>query len=317
MAPVMASTTRTSLGLLGFLVASLTALASTGCGGSVAGVGGHTDGGTGDDETDSGVNPECPAISQVNGGAACDVSGLTCPTGQLAPNCGGPSRNLQCFCDGESWTCEHAVAPPCTPPQCPAPAQVFPGAACSADLGTCSSSNLPVIDCKGTVTGSTGTGSCTCTPNGWSCPEEEELPACSPVCPVPSSVVPGGACGPIGESCTSTNVAQMNCNGNGPPTTNASCTCTSQGWSCAQATPACVPPAQCPDPAGVRSYGYCTAPGLTCPGNPQYCGGDIYYDAVQCDPYNRYWVPIATTVCEVGQPNLADGGPFDDASIYN
>jgi hypothetical protein len=298
------------LALLGFLAASLTALASTGCGGSVAGVGGHTDGGTGDDETDSGVNPECPAISQVNGGAACDVSGLTCPTSQLVPNCGGPSRNIQCFCDGASWTCEHAIAPPCAPPICPAPAQVFPGAACNADLGTCSSSNLPTIDCNGTVRGSTGTGSCTCTASGWSCPEA--IPACAPACPNPGQVFPGGTCGPIGEGCPSTNVPQMNCNGVGSDLIIASCTCTAQGWSCPQITPDCLPPPQCPDPAGVRSGGDCTPNGgLTCPGNPQYCGGDIYYDALQC---NGYWFPIATTVCNVGD---ADGGFFEDAAIYN
>jgi hypothetical protein len=314
----MLTTTRACLRFLGpLLAASLATVATTGCGGSVTGLGGRTDGGPGDDMTDGGpgddggVDPGCPPASRVNGGASCNVSGLTCPTTQLADTCGTTARPLQCFCDGESWTCEHFVALPCAPPICPAPSQVFPGDSCNTSLGTCTSSHIPVFGCGGTPTGSVTTGTCNCTANGWSCPEA--IPACAPVCPVASAVLPGGACGPIGQTCTSTNVAQMNCNG-GAPITSAPCTCTASRWSCVQEEPACLPPTKCPAPDSVRSYASCYQTGLTCAGNPQYCGGDTYYDALQC---NGYWVPVATTTCDLPGPAY-DGGLEDAAPpIFN
>ncbi len=61
----------------------------------------------------------------------------------------------------------------------------------------------------------------------------------------------------------------------------------------------------------MYSYGYCSnQEGQVCPGNPQNCGGEIYYDALECE---GSWVPIATTTCALYEGEDASTPFYGDA----
>jgi hypothetical protein len=89
------------------------------------------------------------------------------------------------------------------------------------------------------------------------------------------------------------------------------CFCKARSWAC-PIPPPCVPPPVCPPPQDVLMGGGCSWVGQDCPGNPTYCDGAIFYDALRCenDPFTSVpvWTSVAVTVC-----NSADGGVGPDA----
>jgi hypothetical protein len=191
------------------------------------------------------------------------------------------------------------------------------GLACSVSGLTCPLGT--VSDCNGGMR----TLECVCEGQSWSCDPVPPDPSCPPPssCPDPSTVYPGSGCGvPVGQQCASTEVASLGCGGELPPPTMGTCTCTTSGWRCPQDTVPCIsPPTSCPDPSGVYAGGYCTATGMTCSGNPQNCGGDIYYDALACQ--GNYWVTLARTTCDLYNEPDADGlildaAPIEEAVFY-
>jgi hypothetical protein len=180
-------------------------------------------------------------------------------------------------------------------PNCPAKSHVSDGFSCGLSGLVCPSSQT-VADCQG----NTKSLACFCDGESWTCEQATPVNCPTQVCPAPQSIYPGGYClsSGLGNQCTSTNLPYGgNCGGpiavlssqTGP------CTCTSSGWSCPVLQPQC-PVMGCPDPYSVYSYQSCYASGLVCPGNPQNCDGDTYYDALQCE---GYWVPVATTSCAI------------------
>jgi hypothetical protein len=52
----------------------------------------------------------------------------------------------------------------------------------------------------------------------------------------------------------------------------------------------------------------CSGPDLQCPGNPQWCDGAEFYDALQCN--GATWVTLAATEC-------GEGGVVDEAGIVD
>jgi hypothetical protein len=67
--------------------------------------------------------------------------------------------------------------------------------------------------------------------------------------------------------------------------------------------------APCPDPGTVFAGDGCTAPGVTCSGDPQTCGSTTLYDAVQCT--GGAWQVVASTICDVDSgfdAEAPDGG---------
>ncbi len=206
--------TRTSLRLGGFLVTAFLALA--GCGGGT----GHfastgDDGGPppgddilGDDALppagDGGpIDPRCASGSPIGTGFACGASGLSCPLGTIT-DCNGNPRTLQCFCDGAQWTCERVPTSDCAPPtSCPDPSTIYPGTSCSVSIGqTCYSTDIPSYGCGGSMP-PPSSGTCTCTPNGWSCPQGPVPPCIAPQpCPDPYTVYPNTYCNSEGLTCS-------------------------------------------------------------------------------------------------------------------
>jgi hypothetical protein len=178
-------------------------------------------------------------------------------------------------------------------PNCPTKSQVSDGYSCSLSGLVCPSSQT-VADCQGNAKSL----ACFCDGESWTC--EQATPVNCPVqlCPSPQSIYAGGSClsAGIGNQCPATNVTYPGCYGQIGVATNATCTCTSSGWSCPVPLPQC-PVQACPDPYSVSSYQSCSSSGMVCPGNPQNCDGDTYYDALQCE---GYWVPVATTSCNIG-----------------
>jgi hypothetical protein len=306
-----------SFRVLGTLLVSWLAV---GCGGSVSGVAVGDDGGPGDDSTDAAPDPRCPAPSKIAGGAACSVSGISCPESAAFTGCDGTSRPLTCFCDGVSWTCEHDVSPPCMQ-TCPTASSIKNGGPCSAEGEQCQSTNVAVGNCNGGIGSGTGTGYCSCSNGAWSCPIIEP-PCVAPTCPDPSKLIPGDKCAvPSTLVCNTNNLVVGGCPGELMAPTTASCSCYSGTWSCEQAIPTCGP-VPCPSATSVWAYGPCsTSPDMTCSGNPQVCGSSTYYDAFRCN--SGYWQQLTTTTCDLyGYPDASiydaavvsyDAGTYDDA----
>ncbi len=200
-----------------------------------------------------------------------------------------------------------------TNPKCLPTSNVFDGNACSLSGLVCPSIQ-GVSDCAGDVHAL----SCFCDGSSWTC-EQAAPPNCEDdggppsSCPDPYAIAGGASCASPGQQCEGA-VIYYGC-GDTPSSTMEACTCTSSGWSCPPiAEPPCIapPPTACPSPYNVYSYGYCNAqPGQVCPGNPQNCGGEIYYDALECE---GNWVPVATTQCSLypsydgGYVGYADAG---------
>lgn len=85
------------------------------------------------------------------------------------------------------------------------------------------------------------------------------------------------------------------------------CNCVSGQWQCAQGAPACPADAGslCPAPAQVLTGGACEPPQAICPGNPQVCGSQTFYDELQC--IDGAWQPLVETVCDVDASADAEG----------
>ncbi len=215
-----------------------------------------------------------------------------------------------------------ADAGPPIDPRCASGNPIGTGLACSVSGLTCPLGTI--TDCKGNVQ----TLECACQGQLWSCDPVPVLDCPPPppppsACPDPSTIYPGNECQvPLGQQCTSTEIPGGGCGGDVPPPETGPCTCTTTGWSCQTSLPPCLapPPESCPSPYDVFANGYCNTPGLTCPGNPQPCGDQTYYDALQCEDG---WVSIATTSCDLYPGDDAgvtyDASPaiFVDAGIQN
>ncbi len=263
---------RTSLRIGGFLVSAVIVLA--GCGGGTGHFAPTGDGGP--------VNPPGDDIAPGD-----DVAPP--PGDDIAPGDDiGPSE------DGGPID-----------PRCASGSPIGTGFACgspglSCPLGT-------VTDCQGTMQ----TLECSCDGKQWSCDPVPVQSKCVPPpvpCPDPSALYQGSACGLVGQECYSTVIPPFSCGGGIPiPPMSGNCTCTTDGWSCPVATPACPPPPMCPDPYTVYAFTYCNNQyGVTCPGNPQTCGSQVFYDAFQCS--GNSWVSVAATACDIAG---FDGGEGD------
>ena len=194
-------------------------------------------------------------------------------------------------------------------PNCPAKSHVVDGYACSLSGLVCSSSQTS-FDCQGNAKSL----ACFCDGESWTCEQATQLNCPAQVCPAPQTIFPGGYCisAGLGNVCSSANVPYAGCGGPADDfTTTASCTCTSSGWSCPVIQAPCPPPPPqaCPSPYSVYQYQSCYSGGMVCPGNPQNCDGDTYYDAFECE---GYWVPVARTTCAI--QSYEDAGPYFDAA---
>jgi hypothetical protein len=67
-----------------------------------------------------------------------------------------------------------------------------------------------------------------------------------------------------------------------------------------------VPPTGCPPAADLFQGLACSVDGEECPGNPTFCDGALFYDALQCN--GSFWVTLAATQC-------GDAGPADDGRV--
>lgn len=183
---------------------------------------------------------------------------------------------------------------------CPAPASVGGGLSCAT----------PGLDCPstGVIRGCNGAPDtpvdCLCQNGTWECLVSQGCPTQG--CPVPSSVQPGASCSTSSEglSCQS-DIGVSSCGG---PTTYLQCTCYAGAWSCPkQKVPACP----CPPADSTFSGAACSPYGASCPGDPTQCGGNTFYDDLQCQ--NGTWTIVASTACDIDGGAITDAA-FDDAS---
>jgi hypothetical protein len=194
-------------------------------------------------------------------------------------------------------------------PRCASGSPIGTGQACGTaglhcPLGT-------IDDCNG----ATRTLECACDGETWSCDPIAPTACPTPTsCPDPSTLVAGSPCAlPPGQQCVSTDIPVPNC-GNGalpPSITKALCTCMGT-WFCPVTPMTCAPPpvpaSTCPDPYSVYAQQSCNGAGLTCRGNPTFCGNGLFYDALEC--IGGSWITIAATNCDVD-----DGGSFDGETL--
>jgi hypothetical protein len=181
------------------------------------------------------------------------------------------------------------------PPNCAAESPIGTGQACGSAGLTCPLGTLK--NCDGTL----HTLECRCDGSVWTCdpvtPERCPPPS---ACPDPSTLVPGSSCDvPESQQCVTLDVAVPNCGGLPPSPTKAVCQCIGGAWSCPIGpVPTCAPPppGPCPDPSNVYAGQSCNSAG-TCAGNPTYCSGDLYYDALDC--VSGQWVTVAATQCDI------------------
>jgi hypothetical protein len=70
-----------------------------------------------------------------------------------------------------------------------------------------------------------------------------------------------------------------------------------------------MPPA-CPPADSYFAGTACSLPGAQCPGNPTYCDGVLFHDALECQPDGEglRWHDVAATICRV------DAGETPDAA---
>jgi hypothetical protein len=188
-------------------------------------------------------------------------------------------------------------------PACPAPGIVGSAGSCS-DPGLMCSSALVLPTCGD---GGTGTSflTCTCSNGAWSCPDIPiQCPGPPHPCPEPAQIVPNGSCtSDPGLSCLS-NIPIVGCDGE--PHGYVSCTCESGGWSCDSPSPLCpVDAGGCPPPDSTFAGQGCAYYAGTCGGDPQSCGGETLYDALQCSA--GVWTVVASTQCDVDAGTGADG----------
>lgn len=189
-------------------------------------------------------------------------------------------------------------------PACPAPAVVAAAGSCSDPGLTCSGA-VDVPTCNGT--GGTTLVQCTCSNGVWQCPVFAggiDCPAPPPTCPEPAQVVPNGSCIPDpGLTCLS-NIPIVDCAGQ--PSGFVSCTCEAAGWSCEAPGPFCPADAgDCPPADSTFAGQACNYTATICSGDPQSCGGQIDYDALQCT--GGVWTVVAATACDVDGGTEPDG----------
>jgi hypothetical protein len=250
---------------------SASVVAAFACGGRVDGIAG--DGGG-----------SCPQPVAIQDGFSCSENGQSCPSAE--PGCDGP---LYCSCSGGSWSC---VAPPCVPPPPVCPTTVQAGSACLTSQRGCVAS-ASVTDCAGMPI----MLSCDCEQDGWVC--EGTVPGCADAqaCPSPSAVQEGFACDLVsGTSCV-TDDPIVDCDGD--VTGYISCACSGGTWAC-PFTPVmnCQDAGgPCPKPNDVVQDTACSSDGQQCPGNPQVCGGQVLYDAFECE--QGLWQDVAVTDCDI------------------
>jgi hypothetical protein len=222
------------------------------------------------------------------------VALLAAPVSLILAACGGAVTDLGSP-DGGTHRGDGGPDPACK--------GVMPGATCSVRNQVCNYPGTTSLDCEGQPIPI----SCSCD-GTWTC-ESPVMPDCTvpgPSCPEPSLLKPKSSCSLDGQQCNSTIIPYQGCDGQ-THLSSALCTCSGNTWACPQpVTPPCAPPT-CPDPKSVLPYQQCHGEeGLQCAGNPSYCQGKVFYDALQCE--NGYWYPIATTICD---------SPFLDATVYD
>jgi len=250
------------------LVLAVPVVAALACGGRVDGIHGDA---------------ICPTPASIQAGGACYSNGQSCPSAE--PGCGGP---LECECSNGEWSC---LAPPCPPPPPVCPTNVTVGSSCTASQQGCTASAF-VAGCNGT----TDTVSCTCEQGDWVC--EGTLPGCADAqaCPSPSAVQEGFSCDVASGTSCQTDEPIVDCDGN--TTGYLSCVCSGGTWACPfPPVQSCDAGGPCPKPVDVVMDTACPTDGQQCPGNPQECGGQVLYDAFQCE--QGLWEDVAVTVCDL------------------
>ncbi len=187
-------------------------------------------------------------------------------------------------------------------PACPTPAVVGGARACNDPGLTCSGA-VDMPTCNGT--GGTTLVQCTCSNGVWSCPVfAGACPGPIPTCPGPSQVQPNGFCQPSSGLYCPSDIPIVACDGQ--PMGYVSCTCPSGTWSCEAPGPLCpVDAGACPPPDSTYAGQGCDYYAGTCGGNPQSCGGQTLYDALQCSA--GVWTVVAATVCDVDAGTGPDG----------
>jgi hypothetical protein len=111
---------------------------------------------------------------------------------------------------------------------------------------------------------------------------------------VPGAVLPGASCStPPALKCQTTAV-KTTCQD-----VYIACTCAAGAWSCDDPCPD-ASGGSCPPPGKVNVGIACMAPGLVCPGNPEPCGQETFFDVFQC--LSGSWTRTVATACDV------DGG---------
>ena len=260
---------RTTPGHGGWLL--FAALMIGGCGGGVGGFGTKGDGGP---------------------GGSC--GGQSCP-----PGMGGDDLVGDDEISADGGPAEDGGSP--INPSCASGAPIGTGFACGAPGLVCPFGTY--TDCNGVSV----TLDCSCDGRSWTCEPLTDVNCPPPVpCPDPSTLYPNTPCyGPEGQQCVSTDIPGA-CGGELPPPIMGTCTCTTGGWSCPMTITACpAQPPPCPDPSAVYAAASCAAPGEMCPGNPQSCGTQVFYDAFECE--SGYWVSVAKTDCDIGGVDASTG----------
>jgi hypothetical protein len=251
--------------LLRSLVLAVPVLAALACGGRVDGVGGGA----------------CPVPASIQNGVACYASGQSCPSAES----GCLGNPVECSCSGGAWSC---VLPPCVPPPV-CPTTTTAGSACPASEQGCVAS--ATIEACGVTT----TVSCDCQQGAWVCEGTGKDCPDAQACPSPSSVQEGDACDVSGMSCASDDPI-VDCNGD--ITGYYSCNCAGGSWQCPfPPVMSCDAGGPCPQPTDVVMDTACPTDGQQCPGNPQNCGGQVLYDAFQCE--QGLWQDVAVTYCDL------------------
>jgi hypothetical protein len=209
-------------------------------------------------------------------------------------------------------------------PACPAQGGVSEGAMCTVSGLVCPES-AAVYDCQGNAESL----ACFCDGESWTCQQASTSGCPFQTCLPPYDIFPGDSCvaltGPQ-SMCPSSNVPFAGCSGvsQEPSTMTGMCDCTTSGWSCPTELPTCVvdPPPSCPSPSAISRFGFCSAIGMTCPANPQDCDGQTYFDTYECqnDPFGgdivtEYWIPVATTACDVSGDAGVVYPSFDGAVV--